>query len=166
MTSFIRIHTDGSCPGNGSPFATGGWAAVIENQTSQLRINGAVTPATSQRMELQAAIEGLKAIENSGAVVTLYTDSAYVRNGCMEWLENWKGNGWLTSATKPVQNADLWQALDEQLQRFSVRVIVVWIKGHSGHPMNELADTLAGMASQGEAVKQRRKAGDVAIGAG
>ena len=92
------------------------------------------------RMELQAAIEGLKALKRP-CQVDLTTDSEYVRNGITRWLEGWKKKGWKTSARKPVKNADLWLALDEENQRHEVSWH--WVKGHSGHEENERADQLA-----------------------
>ena len=91
-------------------------------------------------MELQAAIEGLKALREP-CVVALTTDSVYVRSGITTWLANWKRKGWKTAGRQPVKNVDLWQALDEQNQRHKVEWH--WVKGHSGHRENELADLLA-----------------------
>lgn len=91
-------------------------------------------------MELLAAIEGLRALKEP-CDVDLTTDSVYLRDGITRWLANWKRNGWMTAAKKPVKNQDLWQALDEQVQRHQVRWH--WVKGHTGHPGNERADALA-----------------------
>ena len=91
-------------------------------------------------MELQAAIEALKALSRS-CTVELTTDSVYVKNGITIWLEGWKKKGWKTAARKPVKNVDLWQALDEENQRHEVTWY--WVKGHSGHAENERADQLA-----------------------
>lgn len=95
---------------------------------------------TNNRMELMAAIEGLRALKRS-CTVDLYTDSQYVRKGITEWLSGWKKNGWKTAARKPVKNDDLWKALDEEVGRH--QVAWHWVKGHSGVPDNELADELA-----------------------
>jgi ribonuclease HI len=91
-------------------------------------------------MELQAAIEGLKALREP-CLVVLTTDSVYVRSGITTWLANWKRKGWKTAGRQPVKNVDLWQALDEQNQRHKVEWH--WVKGHSGHRENEMADVLA-----------------------
>ena len=91
-------------------------------------------------MELRAAIEGLAALKRSSRV-TVTTDSQYVRQGITQWIEGWKRNQWRTSAKKPVKNQDLWQLLDELTSRHEVTW--EWVKGHSGHPDNELADALA-----------------------
>jgi ribonuclease HI len=91
-------------------------------------------------MELTAAIEALRALKEP-CRVTLTTDSEYVRKGVTEWLDNWKRRGWKTAAKKPVKNVDLWQALDDQAQRHEIRWH--WVKGHSGHRENDIADTLA-----------------------
>lgn len=162
MTSIITIYTDGSCHGNGTAFAVGGWAAILENQSKQLRITGQAHQTTNQRMELQAALEGLRAVKNTKAEVHLYTDSSYVQKGCMEWLPAWKRNGWRRRRNKAILNDDLWRALDEQLQRLKVEVH--WVKGHNGHPMNELADQLAGLASEGKGkASVRRRTGDLTL---
>lgn len=95
---------------------------------------------TNNRMELQAAIEALKVLQEPSDVV-LTTDSVYVKNGITSWLAGWKAKGWKTAARKPVKNVDLWQQLDEQNARHQVRW--EWVKGHSGHPGNERADLLA-----------------------
>ena len=87
-----------------------------------------------------AVIQGLKALKRR-CVVTVTTDSQYVKNGITQWIHNWKRNGWKTAAKKPVKNADLWRALDEAVA--SHEVSWQWVKGHSGHPDNERADELA-----------------------
>lgn len=101
---------------------------------------GAEPETTNNRMELRAAIEGLRALKEPCRVV-LTTDSVYVKNGITEWLANWKKKGWKTAGRKPVKNADLWRALDEENQRHEVSWH--WVKGHSGHRENEIADQLA-----------------------
>ena len=78
---------------------------------------------------------------NDDSDVLLVTDSQYVRKGITEWIVNWKRNGWRTAAKKPVKNADLWRELDEQSQRHHIQW--QWVKGHSGHAENEIADQLA-----------------------
>lgn len=159
MKPDISIYTDGSCLNNGSEFAPGGWAAVLENDRKQLRISGRECPTTNQRMELMAIIEGLKAIQGSGKVINIYTDSAYARNGCITWRHNWKKNGWKKkSDKKPVENLDLWKQLDELLEQHEVTLLKV--KGHSGHPQNELADSMAVAAARGQVFKGYRQVGD------
>ena len=103
-------------------------------------IYGGENNTTNNRMELMAAIRALEAL-NRGCELTLYTDSQYVRKGITEWIMNWKKRGWKTAAKKPVKNADLWQLLDEQVNKHSVNW--VWVKGHAGNEGNELADDLA-----------------------
>jgi ribonuclease HI len=101
---------------------------------------GGEPETTNNRMELRAAIEGLSALKEP-CRVAVTTDSVYVKNGITEWLANWKKKGWKTAGRKPVKNADLWRALDEQNQRHDVSWH--WVKGHSGHRENEIADQLA-----------------------
>ena len=103
---------------------------------------GGEPDTTNNRMELKAAIEGLKALKRS-STVALYTDSVYVKNGITQWIHNWKKNNWRTSDKKPVKNADLWQELDAITTTHTVSWH--WVKGHAGHPENERADELARM---------------------
>ena len=122
----IEIFTDGACRGNPGP---------VERE-----LFGGDADTTNNRMELMAAIEALKALkEPCSATVT--TDSVYVKNGITQWITSWKQRNWKTAAKKPVKNMDLWQALDEQNQRHEIDW--QWVKGHSGHRENELADQLA-----------------------
>ena len=133
----VEIFTDGACRGNPGP---GGWGVLLRFQGKEKELYGGDPQTTNNRMELQAAIEGLSALRER-CEVTLTTDSVYVKNGITTWLEGWKKKGWKTAARKPVKNVDLWQALDEQNQRHQVQW--EWVKGHSGHTDNERADQLA-----------------------
>ncbi len=133
----VEIYTDGACKGNPGP---GGWGALLRYSGIEKSLYGGEANTTNNRMELMAAIEGLSALREP-CEVTITTDSQYVRKGITEWLANWKRNGWRTAAKEPVKNADLWQRLDEQNQRHQVRWH--WVKGHSGHRENEIADGLA-----------------------
>ena len=133
----VELFTDGACRGNPGP---GGWGALLRYQGHEKMLHGGDPETTNNRMELQAAIEGLRAIGEPCKVI-LTTDSEYVRKGITEWIDNWKIRGWKTAARKPVKNADLWQALEEQAQRHQVDWH--WVKGHSGHRENEIADQLA-----------------------
>lgn len=136
----IRIHTDGACSSNGSALAVGGWGAILDNGSRQLRISGREEPTTNQRMEMTAVIKALEALKGP-RTVALYTDSRYIVSGVNEWLANWKARGWKKANKKAVENLDLWQRLDALLQVHSVSFH--WVKGHNGDPMNELADSLA-----------------------
>ena len=91
-------------------------------------------------MELLAVIKGLEALTQS-CTVRITTDSKYVLTGASEWMVNWKKRNWLTSSKKPVLNVELWQRLDELLQEHEIKW--EWVKGHSGHTENEIADQLA-----------------------
>ena len=133
----IEIFTDGACRGNPGP---GGWGVILRAGSHQKELFGGEQSTTNNRMELRAAIEGLAALKRPSRV-TVTTDSQYVRQGITQWIEGWKRNQWRTSAKKPVKNQDLWQMLDELTCRHDVTW--EWVKGHSGHPENELADALA-----------------------
>nr|WP_208022133.1 ribonuclease HI [Aestuariicella hydrocarbonica] len=131
------MFTDGACKGNPGP---GGWGALLRYGDVERTLCGGEANTTNNRMELMAAIEGLKALKES-CEVNLTTDSQYVRQGIMSWMAGWKKNGWKTSARKPVKNEDLWRLLDAQVNRHKVHWF--WVKGHSGHRENEIADELA-----------------------
>ena len=133
----VEIFTDGACRGNPGP---GGWGALLRFGTIEKSLHGGEKLTTNNRMELMAAIEGLSALKEPCEVV-ITTDSQYVRKGITESLAGWKRNGWRTASKQPVKNADLWQRLDELNQRHKVEWH--WVKGHSGHRENELADLLA-----------------------
>ena len=134
----VHIYTDGACRGNPGP---GGWGVVLRYDAHEKHLSGYVEETTNNRMELMAVIEGLKALREA-CDIDVTTDSQYVRNGITEWIEQWKRRGWKTSNKKPVKNKDLWETLDaEVLRHHAVRWH--WVKGHSGHPENELADQLA-----------------------
>ena len=136
----IVVYTDGACLGNPGP---GGWAAVVLDQSGRRELSGFDPATTNNRMELRAALEGLRALPG-GAEVHLHTDSQYVRNGMREWLARWKRNGWRTADKKPVKNEDLWRALDAAAQAHQVHWH--WVRGHDGDELNERCDTLANAA--------------------
>ena len=138
MTKTIDLFTDGACRGNPGP---GGWGVLLRYGDIEKKICGGEKLTTNNRMELMAAIEGLKALKSS-CIVNVTTDSTYVRKGITEWIHGWKKNGWKNSQKQPVKNADLWQALEEQVQKHQ-QVSWHWVKGHSGHAENDLADALA-----------------------
>lgn len=142
----MQIYTDGSCLGNPGP---GGYAAVLEYKQHTKEVSGGFSTTTNNRMELLAAIEGLKHL-NESCKVTLTTDSQYVKQGINQWIHNWRKNGWRTSNKKAVKNADLWKQLDEQVKRHTVEWR--WVKGHSGHPQNERCDDLAREAANGSSL--------------
>ncbi|HSG62065.1 MAG TPA: ribonuclease HI [Pseudomonadales bacterium] len=133
----IEIFTDGACKGNPGP---GGWGALLRYNGLEKPLYGGEKNTTNNRMELTAAIEGLRAIKER-CIVDLTTDSQYVRQGITEWITNWKARGWKTASKQPVKNVDLWQQLDALIQQHDVRWH--WVKGHSGHRENEIADQLA-----------------------
>ena len=133
----VEIFTDGACRGNPGP---GGWGVLLRCNGVERSLYGGAAQTTNNRMELQAAIEGLRALREP-CIVALTTDSVYVKNGITTWLANWKQKGWKTAGRQPVKNVDLWQELDEQNQRHQVEWH--WVKGHSGHREHELADQLA-----------------------
>lgn len=136
----VQIYTDGACRGNPGP---GGWGALLIYNGNSKSLYGAEPYTTNNRMELLSAINALALLKES-CIVDVTTDSQYLRKGITEWLANWQRNGWRTSDKKPVKNSDLWQQLAQEVQRHTV--YWHWVKGHSGHPENEMADQLANKA--------------------
>jgi len=133
----IELFTDGACKGNPGP---GGWGALLRYENNEKSLCGGEQNTTNNRMELMAAIKGLEHLKEACNVV-LTTDSQYVRKGITEWIVNWKKNGWKNAAKKPVKNSDLWQELDKLSKLHDIEWR--WVKGHSGHRENEIADQLA-----------------------
>ena len=140
MNNVLIIYTDGACRGNPG---MGGWGAILKYEDNIKEINGFSKDTTNNIMELTAVIEALKQLNRSCNII-ITTDSNYVKNGITKWIHNWKLNGWKTANKKPVKNKDLWMQLDELSKQHQIKW--KWIKGHSGHPENERADTLANLA--------------------
>ncbi len=134
----VTIYTDGACRGNPGP---GGWAAVLLYNGHEKEITGREDETTNQRMELKAALEGLRALKEPCRVL-LHTDSAYLVNAFNQgWLYKWQKNGWQTAKEETVANQDLWKELLDLSRRHRVEWIKV--KGHSGNQLNDRADRLA-----------------------
>jgi len=138
----IQLFTDGACRGNPGP---GGWAYIIRHPATgtEREVSGGAPLTTNNQMEMQAVIEGLRALKKRSRVEVI-TDSSYVAKGCAEWLPNWKRNGWRRregKSWKPIKNEEAWRTLDELLGKHEVHFTL--IRGHAGHPENERCDELA-----------------------
>ena len=129
----FEIYTDGACIGNPGP---GGWAAVIVQGTSEVQLAGGEPKTTNNRMEITAVIRGIDHVP-PGSEITVWSDSEYVIKT-------------MTRGWKRKVNNDLWDQLDAAAAKRNVSW--EWVRGHSGHPYNELADDLA----RGEAREFRR----------
>jgi ribonuclease HI len=136
----VVIYTDGACRGNPGP---GGWGALMLYADHKKTLLGAEDHTTNNRMELMAAIQALASLRET-CKIDLYTDSQYVQKGISEWLDGWKKRQWKKADKKLVKNADLWQLLDKEASRHQIKWH--WVKGHSGHPENDLVDSLANQA--------------------
>ena len=137
----IEVFTDGACAGNPGP---GGWAWAVAPEGSICGSGGAAH-TTNQRMEVQAVLEALRALDGE---ITIVSDSTYVVNCFRDrWWAKWERNGWKNSQKQPVANVDLWKPLIElvKLRQPTFR----WVKGHSGNRMNDLVDQLAVVAGKG-----------------
>ena len=142
----IEAATDGACSGNPG---NGGWGGLILfDDGSELEIGGFEKNTTNNRMELMAAIKTLEKLKQFKLKKNfkLRTDSKYLIDGYSNWINNWKKNGWRTSAGKPVQNLDLWQKIDGlRINGVSME----FVKGHSGDKYNERVDLIATNYSKG-----------------
>jgi ribonuclease HI len=139
----LEVWTDGACSGNPGP---GGWAWATKDGR---QASGGAPATTNQRMEVQAALEAIKALDGP---LTVVSDSTYVVNCFRDaWWKGWLARGWVNSAKKPVANRDLWEPLITLFQERG-DISFRWVKGHSGDPMNDLVDQLAveaGRAARG-----------------
>ena len=138
----FKAYTDGACSGNPG---VGGWGAVLLAEKNnkiikRKEISGGLVDTTNNQMELIAAIETLKALKKY-TEICIITDSNYVKKGITEWLPSWKKNNWKTSSKKEVKNRNLWEELEELVNRNKVDWL--WVKGHAGNIENERADFLA-----------------------
>lgn len=133
----VELYVDGACRGNPGP---GGWGALLRYRGSEKILKGATPNTTNNRMELTAAIEGLKALKRP-CIVSIYTDSEYVQKGMTQWIKKWRKNNWKNGDNKPIKNLELWQELDALCQFHDIAWH--WVRGHSGHPENERVDELA-----------------------
>ena len=140
MDDKVEIYSDGACRGNPGP---GGWGTLLRFNGREKLLSGAEPETTNNRMELMAAIMGLEALTRP-CRVRITTDSRYVKNGIMDWMDNWKRRAWKTTSRKPVKNQDLWQRLDTASGQHQIEW--QWVKGHSGHVENERVDALANEA--------------------
>lgn len=134
----VEIYTDGACKGNPGP---GGWGAILRYNGHEKQISGGEKQTTNNRMELTAVIRALQMLKEPCEVL-LISDSKYVCDALSKgWAEGWKKRGWRKADNQPALNADLWEKL---LALTSIHNLKIqWIKGHAGHPENELCDRLA-----------------------
>jgi ribonuclease HI len=132
----VTIYSDGACEGNPGP---GGWAVALQYGAVQKQFSGGEIATTNNRMELKAAIEGLKRLKE-GCEVEFHTDSEYLRNGITKWIFAWKRKNWKKGQTA-IKNVDLWKELDAATSIHKVKWN--WVRGHSGNTLNELCDRLA-----------------------
>ncbi|WP_264435879.1 ribonuclease HI [Coxiella endosymbiont of Dermacentor marginatus] len=135
--NIVYLYCDGACRGNPGP---GGWGVLLRYNGYERQLYGNVVNTTNNQMELIAAIKAFKALKHPCYVIAT-TDSQYLRRGVTEWLPVWKKRQWKTSKKKPVKNKVLWESLESEIR--SHTICWKWVKGHSGHSENEIADYLA-----------------------
>ena len=139
----VIIYTDGSCINNPG---SGGYGVVLIHGKQRKELSGGFRLTTNNRMEIIAAIVGLRTLQTKCAV-TLYTDSQYLVNAMMKgWAKKWQNNGWKRNKQEKAKNVDLWQELLRLCEQHEVKF--VWLRGHSGNQENEYCDRLAFQAAQ------------------
>jgi len=150
MSARYLVFSDGSSLTNpGGPGGTG--YVVLDRQGNQLRFGGkryvedGAFAVTNNRMELRAVLEALEGIPE-GASVEVFSDSTYVIKALSVWLAGWRKKGWKTSEGKPVLNRELIEEIDAKAQKLRLRY--AWVRGHDGHPVNEMCDALAQSAAR------------------
>lgn len=138
MTTVVAV--DGSALGNPGP---AGWAWYVDENCWAA---GGWPSSSNNRGELTALLELLKATAPTNEELHVLADSQYVINSVTKWIAGWKANGWRKSDKKPVVNVDLMQAIDKAIT--GRKVSFEWVRGHSGHPLNEAADDKARAAAR------------------
>jgi ribonuclease HI len=138
----VQLITDGACLGNPGK---GGWACILRYGESKRELFGCEPYTTNNRMELTAALEGLRRLKESCSV-EIVTDSEYLKNGITSWIHGWKRKGWMNAGKQPVKNQDLWRALDELVNSHQTQW--KWTKGHASHEDNNRCDELATRAAR------------------
>lgn len=153
LSQGFAIFADGACRGNPGP---GAWATIIQDAKSEviLKSSGVDVPTTNNKMELEGVIRGLKGliekwiedgISDHESPVFVYSDSKYVVEGIEKWVSGWKLRGWKKADNKEPENLLLWKELDQLKSSFN-RISFLWVKGHAGHPQNEMCDRMANLA--------------------
>lgn len=153
LQSAYAIFADGACRGNPGP---GAWGVIIQDAKGEviLKSSGIDVPTTNNKMELQGVIRGLhglmekwidEGVSDRESPVFVYSDSKYVTEGIKNWVPGWKGRGWKKADNKEPENLELWKELDQLKSRFD-RIDFLWVKGHAGHPQNEMCDQMCNLA--------------------
>jgi ribonuclease HI len=151
--SAYAVFADGACRGNPGP---GAWGVIIQDAKGEviLKSSGVDVPTTNNKMELQGVIRGLtglmekwidEGVSDRESPVFVYSDSKYVTEGIKSWVPGWKSRGWKKADNKEPENLELWKELDQLQSRFD-HISFHWVKGHAGHPQNELCDQMCNLA--------------------
>jgi ribonuclease HI len=150
----VVVYTDGGCINNPGP---GGYGVVILAMDRTFELSGGYRLTTNNRMEVMAAIVGLKKAIAYGAPIFLFSDSSYLVNAVNKgWAKSWRKNDWMKSDGQPPLNIDLWKQLLALIEGDGPKVRFHWVKGHSGNPLNERCDQLAVAAARSDSVERDR----------
>lgn len=144
MNTRLEIYCDGGCRGNQQDENVGGWGAYLVWGEYEKRLHGGELNTTNNKMELTAAIEGLRAVVDKTVPTDVYVDSAYVLGGITDWIHGWMAKGWKNAKKEPVANKELWLELWAEKEKFS-DISFHKVKGHSDNAGNNIADELANL---------------------
>jgi ribonuclease HI len=140
-----EIYSDGGAINNPGP---GGYGVVVLENNEARELTGGYLHTTNNRMELMGCIQGIEALASHTKPVALFSDSKYVVNGISKgWAKGWRKRGWLKSDGNPALNSDLWGRLLDLID--GLDITFHWVKGHTGHPLNERCDQLAVQSARG-----------------
>ena len=148
----MKLYTDGACS---SKTLRGGYAVILEEPNNEYKVIACAgeEDTTNNRMELKAVLAALEYVQRCHVCATIYTDSAYIAN-CFKdkWYVKWELNGWKTSTKEPVKNKDLWEDILQVYNTINMSsgVTIEKVTGHSNNKYNNLADTYAVKARNGE----------------
>jgi ribonuclease HI len=132
---------DGSALGNPGP---AGWAWYVDDDCWA---SGGWAHGTNNMGELTAVLDLLQQTADLDDDLLVYCDSTYAIDLITKWMAGWKRRGWQKADKKPIKNLEIVQALDVAMEGRRDRVRFTWVKGHSGHELNEAADRLANAAA-------------------
>lgn len=141
----VELYCDGGCRGNQHDTNIGGWGVLLVWGEHVKELHGSAVNTTNNKMELTAAIEGLRAIKDKSVGVDVFADSSYVLNGITSWIDGWLARGWKNSKKEPVANKELWLELLAEKEKFA-DIRFCKVKGHSDNAGNNRADELANLA--------------------
>ena len=137
------LWTDGSAVPNPG---RGGYAVIMKQEggLGEPVVLGREEDSTNIRMEGKAMIAAIRYAGEEGCEI--HSDSEFWINVLTKWADGWKARGWRKSHGE-IQNLDIVKELYELYHKYPVKL--VWVRGHVGAVLNEMADEWANKAREG-----------------